>query len=107
MIQVSDNWLLVGAVFLVIAAAVMFARGIWLKFKNRKHKIDPDAPPEVVSRYYPRSQWKHFDFVTQDRDIKVYKDGKEIKYVNYIEIDTEGMRIERYVYHRKTAELVK
>ena len=105
--QTSSDWLVYGAVLMIISVAVIFARGIWLKHKKRKLNIDPDIPPQVVSRYYPRSQWKHFEFVTQDRDIKVYKDGKEIEYVKYIEIDTEGMRIERYVYHRKTKEKSK
>lgn len=105
MVQANNDWLIYGAVLLIISAAVIFARGIWLKFKDRKHKIDQDGSPNFVSRYYPRSQWKHFEFVTQDKNIKVYKDGKEIKCVNYIEIDTEGMRIERFAYRKKTKEV--
>lgn len=92
MTQVSTNWLLVGAAFLVIAAAVMFARSIYIKRKMAQYH-----PLKYTSRYYPRAQWKHFEFKVTGRDIKIYKDGKEIKYIEHIEIDCDGMRIEQGV----------
>ena len=95
MTQVSTNWLLVGAVSLVIAAAVMFARSIYLKRKMAQYH-----PLKYTSRYYPRAQWKHFEFKVTGCDIKVYKDGKEIEYIEHIEIDCDGMRIERGVYDK-------
>lgn len=92
MIQANNNWLIYGAVLLAISAAVMFARSIYLKRKMAQYH-----PLKYTSRYYPRAQWKHFEFKVTGSDIKVYKDGKEIEYIEHIEIDCDGMRIERGV----------
>ncbi len=95
--QANNDWLIYGAVLLAISAAVMFARSIYLKRKMAQYH-----PLKYTSRYYPRAQWKHFEFKVTGKEIKVYKDGKEIKNIEHIEIDCDGMRIERGVYRRKT-----